>query len=144
MTKKDMGAEAFRDGFNCAQSVATTFCEDMNIEPELVARMASPLGGGLSRTAGTCGAVAGGLLVIGLKYGGSEPDDAAAKAKSYQMGKEFQRRFEERYGSTLCPRLLPVDISTDEGLKQAREKKLFETTCQNLVQFAIEELDKNF
>ena len=48
-------AEAyFKDGYNCAQSVALAFAGDMNIDRETLLRMSSPFGGGMGRLREVC------------------------------------------------------------------------------------------
>jgi len=122
-----------KNGFSCAQAVSTAFCEDFGIDMAQAARMASPFGGGMSRTGGVCGAVSGALMVIGMKHGSSQPSDLEAKNKAYEAGKSFLKKFEEKCGSISCPKLIGIDISAPEGMKTAREKGVFETICNNIV-----------
>lgn len=133
MNRKEQALSDIKNGFSCAQAVSTAFCEEFGINKESTAKMASPFGGGMSRTGGVCGAVSGALMVIGMKYGSSQPSDLAAKNKAYEAGKAFLKKFEEKYGSISCPRLIGFDISTPEGMKAAREKGVFETICNNIV-----------
>ena len=59
------------------------------------------------------------------------------------MAKEFLARFKARHGTLLCRDLLGCDLSTEEGLREAVEKRLHQTTCPKFVRDAatiIEEL----
>jgi C_GCAxxG_C_C family probable redox protein len=137
MKKKLKALSGLKDGFNCAQAVSAAFCEELGADEETAAKMSSALGAGMSRTGGVCGAVSGALMVIGMKYGSSKPRDIAAKNKSYEAGRVFLKMFEDKYGSIFCPKLIGIDISTEAGLQAAREKKIFETICADIVQDTV-------
>ena len=81
-------------------------------------------------------------MVIGLRYGKNKPDDEAAKEKTYRLVRELVQRFEQRHGTILCRQLINADISTPEGLKAARDKKLFATVCPPFVRSAVEILQE--
>lgn len=62
-------AEALRNDpethYNCAQSVLMAFAEDAGLDKDTACHLTANLGSGM-RVGGTCGAMAGGLLVLGL------------------------------------------------------------------------------
>jgi C_GCAxxG_C_C family probable redox protein len=87
----------------------------------------------------TCGAVTGALMVIGLKYGQTTGEDKAAKEKSYELVREFVKRFRARNrGCIACRELLGADISTPDGMQKIREKQAFTTMCPKFVRDAAE------
>ncbi len=90
----------------------------------------------------TCGVVTGSIMVIGLKSGWIKADDKEAKEKCYNLAREFMDRFKSRNSSVLCRDLIDCDISTPEGLKSAREKRLFIIVCPQFVQDAAEILEQ--
>ena len=45
-------------------------------------KLSCALGGGMAHTGNTCGAVSGALMVIGMKYGRTSPDDLASRDRS--------------------------------------------------------------
>jgi len=97
------------------------------------------------RTGDTCGAVAGAIMVLGLRYGSEECVTAAGRAGVYRKVEEFTRRFRERNEFLLCRDLLGVDTSTPEGLAKAKELNLFRTRCPALVEDAatiLEEMER--
>jgi len=65
------------EGYSCAQSLLAVYGPGLGMERETALRLAAPLGGGLSRTDGPCGAATGAILVLGLKHGHTHPDDDA-------------------------------------------------------------------
>ncbi len=92
----------------------------------------------MARTGETCGAVTGGLMVIGLKGGYTTPD---GKDATYSLAREFMRRFEEKHGTLICRDLIGCNLCTEEDLQQAKEKGVFESVCPNLVRDSIEILE---
>lgn len=82
----------FLDGYNCSQSVVMAYVdafEQAGIDPELVARVASPFGGGMARMREVCGCVSGCLMIMGLVEGYSDPKAYAAKKRLYEQVQEL-------------------------------------------------------
>ena len=130
-------------GFNCSQAVFATLAESMGMDRTLALKIASPFGGGIGHTGETCGAVTGALMALGLAEGISEPD-RQAKEQVYARTREFLDRFRERYGAVACRVLIGVDISTPEGMQQARERDVFSSRCGGFIRGAIELADEMF
>jgi C_GCAxxG_C_C family probable redox protein len=129
----------FREGYSCSQSVLSALAEQWNVDPALSLRIAAGFGGGLARSAGTCGCVTGAVMAIGLAQRGISPqENRIEKEKTYEAARRFMRAFEERNGSALCRELLGCDISTAGGLAEARQKGLFHSRCTKLVRDAVE------
>ncbi|MBD3285239.1 hypothetical protein GF359_02435, partial [candidate division WOR-3 bacterium] len=80
-------------------------------------------------------AVAGAFMIIGLEYGITNVDDELSTEKAYDLVKEFSKRFKELHGSIVCRDLIGCDISTEQGIKHARDNCLFEE-CPNYVDTA--------
>ena len=57
----------FKEGHNCAQSVAMTFADLYGIDSQLMARLSASFGGGIGRMRETCGAACGMFLLAGLE-----------------------------------------------------------------------------
>jgi C_GCAxxG_C_C family probable redox protein len=96
----------------------------------------------MARTGGTCGAVTGSLMVIGLNYAKIKKDDDDSRERAYALAQEFMDAFRDRHGSLLCRELLGVDVSTPEGIAEVRKRDLFRTVCPKFVKDAGELLDK--
>ncbi len=132
----------YKEGFRCSQALLLAICEELGLERDIALRMSTPFGGGMSHTGETCGAVIGALMIIGLKYGQTGADDIKAKEMTYDFGGEFVDKFKSRNGTILCRELLDCDISTPEGLRLIKEKRLLETVCPKFVQDAAEILEE--
>jgi C_GCAxxG_C_C family probable redox protein len=142
MNRIDTAAAAFSEGFSCSQAVFSAFSKEPAIDRAAALKIASAFGGGMASMGLTCGAVTGALMVIGLKHGRVRADDIAAKEKTYELTREFFRRFSERHGSITCRELLGADISTPEGRQRASESGLSSTLCPRLVTDAVTILEE--
>ncbi len=136
-TKADDAATTFNQGFNCSQAVLSAFAEEFGLDRETALRVAAAFGGGLARTGETCGAVTGALMVIGMKYGKVRAEDDAAKLKTYEIAREFMRRFNERHGHLACRDLLGHDVGTPEGRRAIAQLGLHDSVCAGLVRDAV-------
>jgi C_GCAxxG_C_C family probable redox protein len=138
MTRADDAAACFGCGFNCAQAVRSSCCEQYGMSKEEALKVSCAFGAGMGRMGETCGAVSGGLMAIGLKHGKYREGDDAAKEKTYALAQELARRFRERNGSVVCKELLGLDIGTPEGAKTFKEKEFHSTRCTKYVRDAAE------
>lgn len=141
MTKKEIAAEYFSQGFNCSQSVFATFAEKYGLNKELALKIGCGFGGGM-RNAEVCGAVTGAIMVIGLRYGHIIGDDNDSKSLCYQKTVEFTTAFKNKNKSIICRDLLGYDISMPEQMDIAAEKGLFKTTCVEMICNAVELLEE--
>ena len=138
MTKSDEAVELFRGNFNCAQSVFSTFAPEFGLDHETALKIATPFGGGLSHMREVCGAVAGTLMVIGLKCGMAEEDDLQTKERSYALSQDFATRFIARHESINCHKLIGYDLGNPEEYEAAKGENVYENVCTNLVRDAVD------
>jgi C_GCAxxG_C_C family probable redox protein len=136
MDRVERAASFFEEGFSCSQSVCSAFCDDFGFSHEQALKVSSAFGGGMGHNDEMCGAVSGALMVVGMKHGRVRVDDTEAKMKCYDLAGECIRRFKATYDSVQCTDLLGCDLSSEEGLKRAREKNLFSTLCVSFVRDA--------
>ena len=139
MSRSDVAVEAFEKGYNCAQSVVEAYRDESGLDRDTAWKVAAGFGGGLGRSAETCGAVSGAVIVIGLHS--KESDPGSAKAHTYEKVKLFIKKFKEVYCSVICRDILGEDISTEEGLKRAHELGLFSGRCKEIVREAVKILE---
>ena len=134
--------ELFASKFNCAQSVFASFSNELGLDEEQALKIGGCFGSGM-RKGEVCGACAGALMALGLKYGQSEVGDLESKLKSDDVCVKFLEKFESLNGSYICNELLNCDIRTKEGVEYAVENNLFTEFCPKMVESAtliVEEL----
>ncbi len=89
----------------CAQSTVAALLEVLDIDSEDLFKAASGLADGIGLSSdGSCGALAGGAMVIGLIFGRGylEFKDPLAAIKSYDLAKELHEHFISEYGTCRC------------------------------------------
>lgn len=143
MSKVQEAVSCYNSGFNCSQAILSTYGTEFGIDRDTALKLSTGFGGGMGRMGETCGAVSGAFMVIGLKYGKTVFDDNDKREKTYELVKEFRRRFEEKNGSIVCKKLLNCDISIKSEAERARDTGLFKTICPEMISDAagiLEEL----
>ena len=110
------------------------FSEDLGLSKEQALKIGACFGSGM-RKAEVCGACTGALMVLGLKYGES-------KQKSDEVCDKFMDEFKKENGSYICRDLLECDISTEEGVKYAKDNNLFKEFCPKMVESASRIVDE--
>lgn len=142
-TKGELANEKFNQGFNCAQSVLFAFAEDLRFDPETALKLACGMGAGMGRKQEICGAVSGGILAIGLKYGKSAEKDKQATQTTYAKTRTLMERFEKAHGSIVCRQLLDgCDLMTEQGQKRFKDEGLLKKTCRPSVQTVVNILEE--
>ncbi len=132
----------FLSGYNCAQAVLYAFCAETGLNEELALKIATGLGAGMGRKQEVCGAVTGGILVLGLRHGRGCADDRSATELTYQRTRELMERFAAKHGSCLCRELLPgYRLATEEGRQRAKADDILNRVCRPCVQSIIEILE---
>lgn len=142
-TRLDIAVAKFRDSYNCSQSVLYAHCDDLNLDRNTALRLACGFGAGMGRKEEVCGAISGGILVLGLRHGRSEQDDRSATETTYAKTRELMERFQQRHGTFICKQLLNgCDLTTAEGQKSFKEKDLLNRVCTPCVESVITILDE--
>lgn len=120
--------DLFNSGLYCAESVVIALAKSQGLESDLLPKVATAFCGGMARTCGTCGAVTGAIMGIGLALGRSAPGEPVAP--SYIATQQVIREFEQEFGSRDCHVLLGCDLGTPDGQAMFREKKLGQLCLQ--------------
>lgn len=134
MTKGEIAENYFRQGFNCAQSVALAFCDEMNMSEEDVKKLTIGFGGGMGRLREVCGSVSGMTFVISAIYG------EKGKAEVYELVQQAAKEFEKENGSIVCRELLGLSIKgADSPIPEKRTKEYYKKRpCAELVHMSAE------
>ena len=107
--KKKAGELYSSGSFGCGESVLRAFVEELHIDiPEEVIALSSAFSGGIGGAGCTCGAVAGGVMVIGMIFGrhqAFDPQGTVAK----NLGKELHDAFRADHRA-ICCRILSKDL----------------------------------
>jgi C_GCAxxG_C_C family probable redox protein len=136
----ELAVDRMAKGHSCAQAVCSALAEQMGVDYQTAVRVSSGFGGGMG-LGSACGAVTGGIMAIGLKYGGP---DRTAQMQAVKVVREFADRFRAQHKSINCTDLIGVDLSKidlskpdtiDDAYKAALAKNAF-AVCPGLVRDA--------
>jgi C_GCAxxG_C_C family probable redox protein len=97
-------ANLFGNGYHCAEAIVDAVLSASKRNAREVVAQATAFGGGMGKTqAEACGALSGGLIVIGYLHGRRNPgQDWDLPA---ELGAKLRTRFLESHGTTLCSAL---------------------------------------
>ncbi|NPV04129.1 MAG: C_GCAxxG_C_C family protein [Syntrophaceae bacterium] len=141
-SRTDIAVEMFTSGYNCAQSVLYAFLDESALDADTALKIACGLGAGMGRKQEVCGAVTGGILVLGLRHGRGSSDERSAMDMTYAKTRDLMDRFAERHGSCICRALLSgCDLSTQAGQRRFREQEMLKNVCAPCVQTVVEILE---
>lgn len=118
-------------GFLCSESVLLAISECLEIRDELIPKIATGLGAGMGGRGLVCGAISGGIMALGLKFG--KDDVSKQKMSRYWFAFELLERFEKEFGHVMCRELTGCDLTTEAGRKKYTDEKLWETKCRQYI-----------
>ena len=129
--------ENFQSGYSCAQAVFLACTEDMGLDTETRARLASSFGGGMGGMRQVCGAVSAMVLLAGLLYADTDIPTHERKQAHYARVQELAHRFQSAHGSYLCRDLLAGVETTPGGAPEARTAQYYaKRPCAGLCESA--------
>jgi C_GCAxxG_C_C family probable redox protein len=129
--------EMFMQNFNCAEVVLTGLVREFGLDCGCVPRIATAFGGGMGGQGRVCGALSGAMMALGLKFGRECAEDNESKAVTYGKVRELFRLFESEFGTCSCFDLIGIDLTTPEGLQQAKAVGLHANICAKYVRFVV-------
>ncbi|MHC1743253.1 MAG: C-GCAxxG-C-C family protein [Syntrophobacteraceae bacterium] len=140
MERHETAVKEFMEGYRCSQAVVAAYAPDFNVDVDLARKISLPLAGG-SGMGGECGAVSAAYLVLGLKYGFAEPGNPEGVGTVIAKTREFAEKFKSLHGAIDCPRLLNLDVFSEEGHRTFVEKNMKAETCARFVGDTVKILD---
>jgi len=104
-------------------------CQEFEIEVdnEIIPRIAFGFAGGFGNTGAVCGAVCGAVMAISLKT--EKGDTLEEGLRALGVVQEFRRRFEAEMETIICRELTGADLSTEEGIQQFMSSDTPQTVC---------------
>lgn len=111
-SKAKKALDFHKRGYNCAQAVACSFCDEFGIDEETAFRMSEGFGFGMG-IMDMCGAVTGMTMVIGMENSVGNPENGKlTKADTYKKVKEYMGKFKEKNGTYYCRELKGIEKGT--------------------------------
>ncbi len=143
MSYEDSALQKMTEGYNCAQAILYSASGDLGIDPDAALKLATGFGAGMGRRGEVCGAVTGGMIALGARYGRGANDGKPATELTYEKDLELMRRFEAAHGTIICRELLGgLDLMTAEGKRVMAENDLGTKVCRECVRSVARILDE--
>ena len=101
-TRKHLAAEKKKCGsHNCAQAILCTYADKAGIDDATARDIANAFGAGMGNMEGTCGALVGAGITLGMA--------TKDRGKSMKGMKQMMTKFQQRNGATQCKLLKGVE-----------------------------------
>ena len=113
MNRYEQAIAYHKKGFNCSQSLLASFTDVTGLTEQASFDIGAGFGAG-AFTGELCGALSGGIMVLGMATPVDQEDPVASKRRTGKLSKEFQTRFQEKYGNLRCAPLLKTEITPDQ------------------------------
>ncbi len=112
MIKTEKALEFHKKGFNCAQSVALPFCEELGLDPILVAKGMEGFGAGMGGYNLTCGALSGAVYIASIINSDGNMEKPSSKRDTYAICKNICENFKKECGSHFCGEIKGISNGT--------------------------------
>ena len=134
----DRAYAAFFKGYNCCQSVAVAFAEEMGMTEKQALQISAGFGGGFGRMREVCGAFSGITFVLSTLYGS---DDPAQKTATYTEVQALASEYRRRNGKNtiVCRELLGLQKAEGSPVASPRTAEYYKKRpCPELVRMAAD------
>jgi C_GCAxxG_C_C family probable redox protein len=121
--------------YNCCESVLLALKDYLDVDSDVIPRLGTAIGAGVSLNGLLCGSISSVMLGIGLKYGRTSPEESPQPA--WDLADKYVAQFRKRFGAVNCRQLTGLNVKTPEGLKEYFAK-VHDYACVERLKFAIE------
>ncbi len=132
---EETGAEKYKSGINCAESIVVTFDELCHLGIGENVKLSSGFGGGIGQAADLCGVMSGAVMVLGALAGRPNPPEGE-REPIYKLSKGFYDKFKAEQGATDCLTLRKYPSGTRE--QRINCLKLVAAGAKSLAEYLIE------
>lgn len=116
----ERAGQLHEQGFNCCESVLRALAEAIEKNPgEDAFKMASGFGAGMGKSGCACGALAGAVMAISMKYGRGSTTEQ--REPSYSRASKAHDEFKRKFGATCCKIIRKAEFGTAEQKKRCAE-----------------------
>jgi C_GCAxxG_C_C family probable redox protein len=121
--------------YNCCESVLLALAQPAGVESELIPKIGTAVGAGVSLNGLLCGSISSVLMLIGAKFGRTNAEENPQPI--WQMADGYVAAFREKFKAVNCRQLTGLNLKTDEGLKEYFAR-VHDYECTERLKFAVE------
>jgi C_GCAxxG_C_C family probable redox protein len=117
------------NGLVCSESVLLATCQEFGIEVDenVIPKIAYAFAGGIGNTGSVCGAVAGAVMAIGLiKDRGKTMEEMMGVIG---LAAEFRKRFEAEMNTISCRELTGLDLTKPDEIETLMKSDVAQEVC---------------
>ena len=118
-----LGYQYEMDYFGCSQSTLAALLEAFGIEGRDLLRASTAFAGGVARRGNACGALAGGLIMIGFLTGRDDLEMLDQYIRGMGFADKLCKKFEEKYGTLLCKEIQKKKLGRTFDLQKEQERE---------------------
>lgn len=120
--------------YNCCESVLLALKDYLGVESELIPKIGTGIGAGVSLNGLLCGSISSVAIAIGIKYGRTSSEENPQPV--WDMVDKYVAEFKDRFGYVNCRQLTGLNLKTKEGLKEYFAK-VHDYACAARIRFAV-------
>lgn len=126
--------------FGCAETVFTVLKAAYGLPEADDPAAASALNGGIAYSGGTCGALTGAALAVGLLAERRSADHATAKRAAREIVWATMDAFHEAHGATDCRELIGLDLRAPGGHEAFLQSESWRDGCMRQIEWVVARL----
>jgi len=121
--------------YNCCESVLLALRDSLGVDSNIIPRIGTGIGAGVSLNGLLCGCVSSVAMAIGMKYGRTSPEENPKPV--WDVVDRYVAQFNDRFGAVNCRQLTGLNLKTEDGLKEYFTK-VHDYACVERLKFAVE------
>jgi C_GCAxxG_C_C family probable redox protein len=121
--------------YNCCESVLLALKDHLDIGSDIIPKIGTGIGAGVSLNGLLCGSVSSVAIAIGIKYGRTSPEENPQPI--WEMVDNYVSEFRNKFGYVNCRQLTGLNLKTKEGLKEYFAR-VHDYACVERLKFAVE------
>ena len=129
-----------RNLYGCAETAFVVLKEAFGLPEAADSSPAMALNGGVAYSGGTCGAVTGAALAVGMLAERRIVDHGEAKRAARLLTADLLAAFETGFGSSACRELTGSDLRTEAGHRAFIEGGIWRDRCMRQIETAVARL----
>ena len=127
-------AEQFTEqGYLCSEAILLALSQYLNIQSEIIPKIATGFGAGIGRHGEACGALSGAVMGLGLRFGRTVVSETPSDTPPYGFSTNIVNLFVARFGHIRCRDLIGLNFHRAEDRKIYKDQQLWETRCRDIV-----------
>jgi len=120
--------------YNCCESVLMALKDYLGVESNVIPKIGTGIGAGVSLNGLLCGSVSSVAMAIGIKYGRTSPEENPQPV--WNMVDKYVAEFKDRWGAVTCRELTGLNVKTVEGMREYL-RSVHDYACAERIKFAV-------